>query len=601
MLTTSQVIKGVRVLVVEDEALIAEEICEHLTGAGCEVVGRVDTGAGAVDAAFAQRPDVILMDIRLKGSLDGIEAADRIGQSVRIPVIYLTAHSDEATLRRAKATNAYGYLLKPFQARTLLLALAGAIERVGMEQRLEDHQLTYATILGSISDGVIVTDRQGCIRFVNPVAERMTGWTAAEAQGEFYGRVLGLAGLEGSAATEGLIAQVLRTRSPVPIGRAAEAISREGVRVPVEGQVNCILDSLGRLVGASITLRDVTEARRAEGELRAAAQQLRAVIDTAVDGVILFSDDGRIRMVNAACERLFGHPGGEFARIRIERLLPSAWSDVRHRLLAPTVTRRGPAVILQGLATTALRRDGSRFPAELSVGHAWQAQDPLYVAVVHDVTERHELQAALLDAVGSEQRRFGNDLHDGLGQELTGLSLLLGALTRSAETTGNVLAPDLRRAGEVARDALQSCRNIAFGLSPIRDASGSLILALKELVSRLNSAPGTSVDFSVEELSKLGLSPTVTEHLYRIAQEALANALKHAGASQINVRLHVEPARVVLEICDDGENPWRPDASGAGLGLRTMQYRASVIGARFEIAPAEPVGTCVICECPQAA
>ena len=191
-------------------------------------------------------------------------------------------------------------------------------------------------------------------------------------------------------------------------------------------------------------------------------------------------------------------------------------------------------------------------------------------------------------------------MHDGLGQELTGLSLLLSALTSTARATRSPHAADLDRAHEVARHALQSCQTIARGLSPIGTAEGGLISALRDLVSRLNSASGPSVDISVSEVSRLGLSPAATDHLYRIAQEALNNALKHAHANSIKVTLDVAPESVRLEICDDGRGLKDVGLNPPGLGLRTMQYRASMIGARFELAHFRPSGTRVICDCPRA-
>jgi signal transduction histidine kinase len=136
-------------------------------------------------------------------------------------------------------------------------------------------------------------------------------------------------------------------------------------------------------------------------------------------------------------------------------------------------------------------------------------------------------------------------------------------------------------------------------LSPIGPAEGGLIGALRDLVTRLKGPSGPSVDISVSEVSRLGLSAAASDHLYRIAQEAIQNALKHAHANSIKVTLNVEPEHVRLEICDDGGGVKEVTGDAAqGLGLRTMQYRASMIGARFEIAPFRPSGTRVICDCP---
>lgn len=466
-----QSLAGLRVLVAEDEGMMVEAICDRLTDAGCEVVATADTGARAVEAAIAVRPDLILMDVRLSGDMDGIRAVELINEKMRVPVIYLTGDSDQKTLQRAKAASAYGYVLKPFHIRNLLVAIEVAIDRFEMERQLEDSQLTYATILGSVADGVIAVDTKGCVRFMNGVAERLTGWSSREAQRERLETVLKVTDSSGQAAAD-LIAGVLKSRTTLSFGGDAVVISRGGIRVPIDGGMSCAVDSLGRLVGASITLRDMSE--------------------------------------------------------------------------------------------------------------------------------RRALEAALLDAVGREQRRFGSDLHDGLGQELTGLSLLIAALAETARAARGPHAADLDRAHEVVRHALQSCRAIARGLSPIGAIEGGLIGALRDLVSRLKGPSGPTVDITISEVARLGLSPAATDHLYRIAQEALANALKHAHAQSINVTLDVEREHVRLEICDDGQGLKDAGRNARGLGLRTMQYRASMMGARFEIAPMGPHGTRIICDCPQA-
>jgi len=600
MTSPQQSIAGLRVLIVEDEALIAEEIRERLQAIGCEIVAVVDTAAAAIVAAATLEPGLILMDIRLKGPMDGIDAAERINAMRRLPIVYLTAHSDRLTLERAKSNSAYGYVLKPFQLRNLLAAIEVALDRFNNERRLEDSRLTYATILESISDAVIATDVDGCVRFMNPVAERLTGWSTRLALGEFAGTVLQLEVPGAQPSIQDLVAHALATRACASFGCDAVVRGQNGSEVGVDGCVTCIVDGLGRLVGTSITLRDVTNDRRAAADLKAHSERFRAVVETAVNGVLLLDAAGKIHLFNPACERLFGFRAHELIGQAVDLLLPSPLAT----LLPQTAVdrdRERPPLLLSAWPTTATHRDGTRFPAEISLGEARLTDGPMFVCVVHDLTERKALQEALLDAIGHEQRRFGTDLHDGLGQELTGLSLLLAACVRRAHTAKPVGAADLEQAQHIVSHAIRSCQAIARGLSPV-GAEGGLILALRELVAGLNGPAGPRVDLEISEIAGLGLSASATDHLFRIAQEALANALKHAHAQAIHVSLDVEPAKVRLEICDDGHGLVANGAVHKGLGLRTMRYRASMIGALLEIRPARAhPGTCVVCECPTAA
>ncbi len=600
MNTTHSSLIGLRVLIVEDEALISEVVSERLEGIGCKVVGIADSGMTAIEAAVRLRPDLILMDVRLVGPVDGIEAAAAIQEKLAVAIVFLTAHADEITLRRAEATSGVGYVLKPIHFESLLVAMDMALNRFRVERKLEARQLTHAAILGSISDGVITTDIDGEVQFMNAVAERLTGWDLVEAQGNPLNAVLRLVDSSGRAGKSHGGLSALQTRSDVTLDRDACLVSRGGRRVPIEGGAAPVTDGLGRHVGATVTFRDVSSMRRVESDLRALAGRLQTVVDTAVDGVLLVDRLGTIVMFNPACVRLFGYTEEEAIGGRIDMLMPSPLAEgAIERTPESSSDIRAPLSI-SARQIRARRRDGTTFSAELSLGEFPNDGSPLFVGVVHDVTERRELEAALLDAIGHEQRRLGRDLHDGLGQELVALSLLLAALARNAVQAQLSIAPDLERAVKVVKHAIQSTRGVARGLSPIDNETGGLISGLRDLVARLGELPGPKIRFSAIEAAQLGLTPASTDHLYRIAQEALTNALRHAGANYIDVTVDVEPTTVRLEICDDGKGGQLTEGKGSGLGLRTMRYRAALIGARFNITQGTP-GTCIVCECPQAA
>ncbi len=595
MSTDHNSIAGLRILIVEDEALIVEEMADRLTRAGCEIVATTDNDKAAIEAAIALRPDLILMDVRLKGDMDGIRVSELIQRQLSVPIVYLTAHSDHWTLQRVKASGACGYIQKPFHIRNLISAIDVAVHRFKMERQLEENLLAYATILNSSSDGVIAIDVNGRVRFMNPAAERLTGWRIQDAQGQPSSAVLRFASTGDESPEDHPVERVLASRDPVSLGADEHLISRYGARVPVGGDISAVIDNLGRLVGATITLRDATDARNATEGLKAAAEQLRKVVDTAVDGIMLFDAAGRILMFNAACRRLFGYTAIEMAGCAIGTLMPDMLTDDLDR------PNTDAPVMITARPSSGRRKDGSTFPAELSLGEASNVGESVFVSVIRDISERKELEAALIDTVGHEQRRFGEDLNDGLSQDLAGLSLLLSAFARSVRHGQTLEVTDLERAREVAQHALQSCQSIARGLSPVTESHGGLIAGLRELVTRLNSRSGPILAFKSIGMTRLGLSPAASDHLFRIAQEALTNALRHAHASSIKVTLDIEPASVRLEICDDGEGLTDPEFSATGLGLRTMRYRASLLGAKFQITRPDDTGTCVVCECPQVA
>jgi len=595
-------IAGLRILVVEDEALIAEEICSRLNLAGCDVVGTADSGKGAVESAMTLFPDLILMDIRLKGEMDGIEAAELIHKAYRVPIVYLTAHSDEGTLRRAKSSPIAGFVLKPFHIRNLLVAIEVAIHRFEMERQLESSQLTYAAVLGSVSDGVVAADTDGAVVFMNSMAETLTGWSISEAHGRPWSEVVRFADSGGAVGKERFVERVLASQVPVELDSDEHVLNRQGERTPIDGVIAPIVDGLGCLLGATITLRDTSEMRRAYADLEAIARQFRAVVDTAVDGVVLVDRDGAIRMFNPAMVRLFGYAPEAMDKLMIGALVD--WSPrVSGGLLQTELPERSTSPLLvKSYPTRGRRISGATFPVELSIGESHHAGQSVYVCVVHDQTDRQAMQAELLAAIGCEQRRLADDLHNRLGQELDGLALLIEAIARAARSSQIPDPTDMERLQDIVRHAVRSCRSISRGLAPVSESQGGLLSGLRELVAGLSAVTGPRIDLQTIEHSKLGLTPVVTDHLYHIAQEALANALSSANASTITVTLDVEPDNVRLEVTDNGSGTGAsPARTAKGSELRAMKYRASAIGARLQIKPLGPSGTCVICECPQAA
>jgi signal transduction histidine kinase len=172
------------VLIVEDERIVAKDLQQTLDGMGYEAYAIASSGDEAVARATERCPDIILMDIRIKGSRDGIETAAILRSQFDVPLVYLTAHADDTTIERAKQTEPYGYLLKPVKAAELRSAIEVALYRHAMERRLRERERWYATTLRSIADAVVSVDVRGHITFMNPAAEKLTGTTLAEAAGK---------------------------------------------------------------------------------------------------------------------------------------------------------------------------------------------------------------------------------------------------------------------------------------------------------------------------------------------------------------------------------------------------------------------------------
>lgn len=293
-----------RILIVEDETIIALDIAATLRRLGYEVVGMVGTGAAAVDSASLHKPDLILMDIRLKGPMDGIEAATLIQQRQPTPVIFLTAHGDADTVVRSKAASPHAYLLKPFDERALHRVVEIALHRAVTEKSARDETLDalwkseerFRLLVDAVKDyAIFMIDREGRIASWNPGAERMTGFTEGEILGQSFATLFAESEKE---KTETLFTEV-------PENGAAEwdgvGIRKNGTQYLPHVYCTAMYDRSGEVIGYVSITRDVTEQRNAEAQL-VQTQRLESLGQLA--GGIAHDFNNMLMVIFARCDLL---------------------------------------------------------------------------------------------------------------------------------------------------------------------------------------------------------------------------------------------------------------------------------------------------------
>lgn len=285
--------KGKRILLVEDELLIARHIEQMLKNLGYQVEGVVESGEQALRAAEEKSPDLVLMDIRLKGQLDGIQAATRIWKLYSIPIVYLTAFTDEDTLIKATLAEPFGYLIKPFDEKELLVAIELALYKHQVDTENKEKRRWLNAILSSITDGLISTDREGIINFINPVAERLLGKTSEQAVGQPLENVFQIQ--EGPAAGKPRGLNLDRLASDLAAEQDFYLATGE-VRLPVELRGSLIRDEAGTVVGSVLVFRDITQRKLQEERLN-----YLAIHDALTDlpNRLLFNDRLRIGLEQA--------------------------------------------------------------------------------------------------------------------------------------------------------------------------------------------------------------------------------------------------------------------------------------------------------------
>lgn len=265
-----------KIVIVEDESIVALDIRNRLNRLGYTVLGMAATGEDAVKMVGATQPDIVLMDIHLRGKMDGVEAAARINEQHNIPVVYLTAYADETTLQRAKITESFGYLLKPFEERELSATIETALYKHHIESRLKEHDRWLSTTLKSIGDAVIATDVNGVINFFNPIAEQLTGWPQDEAISKPVSRVIHLLDEIGDHDYSDIAELVLTHKQNFSLSDQVSLVSRQGHKTPIDASAALIEDERHNVSGVVLVFKDVSRRRETELQLRNYTTELQA-------------------------------------------------------------------------------------------------------------------------------------------------------------------------------------------------------------------------------------------------------------------------------------------------------------------------------------
>ncbi len=255
-----------KILIAEDESIIAIDLQWRLEQNGFEVVGVVSSGDAVVEKALETKPDLILMDILLEGDMDGVSAMEVIGASIDVSVIYLTSYSDQKTLQRAKITEPSGYILKPFGDRELLATIEMALHKYALEQKLKGSERWLNTTLKAISDGVISTDIHDDITFMNPVAESLTGRKLDDVRNSKVTALLEIYEANSSEPVKLDLTAIAKNKdSPSP--RACVLHSRAKENILIQLSASPIHDDTRGIVGTVLVIRDISRQKKIEDEL----------------------------------------------------------------------------------------------------------------------------------------------------------------------------------------------------------------------------------------------------------------------------------------------------------------------------------------------
>lgn len=399
------------ILIVEDEAIVALDLRLQLQDLGYQVVGVAASAAEAVAAVREHRPSLVLMDVRLQGPGDGIQAAEQIQRDQPTPVIFLTSHSDADTVQRAARTAPYGYLTKPYQLKELRAGIEVALTKARLERQLREADRWFASTLQCVADGIVVTDLQARVRFLNPAAECLTGWSSEDAAGRVVEDVVRLqaAGHDASDAASALVREVIAEGRPRSIAHGQRLQRRDGADKVVDNTAGPVRTDDGQPLGAVLVLRDASERLAHEAQLRASEERFRSAFDHAPLGMALVSFGGHVLQANDALCRLLGMQ---------RELLQSA----SHVELTFEADRAHEARRLHELASGQSRvvqfekrylRPGDAEPVWTLVSVSQLSDGPnavCHLYQVHDLTEQKQAAEHLAELAQERMRREASEL-----------------------------------------------------------------------------------------------------------------------------------------------------------------------------------------------
>jgi two-component system CheB/CheR fusion protein len=339
-------------------------------------------------------------------------------------------------------------------------------------------------------------------------------------------------------------------------------VSRPGSKRPAHLETD--LSVKAKLAQATVALDDSEE-------------RLRAILDTAVEGIITIDQHGIIESMNPAAVRIFGYTPAELIGKNVNVLMPSPYREQHDSYIVNYLRTDKARIIGIGREVSGCRKDGTVFPMDLSVSEVNLSGRRLFTGFVRDITERKRLEKEILETSDREQRRIGQDLHDGLCQQLAGIELMSQVLEQNLAQKSKDGAERVGKIAAHIRDAINHTRTLARGLSPVTLESEGLMAALHELAANTKKIFNVNCGFVCDPPVPFN-DQVAASQLFRIAQEAVSNAIRHGKATEILLQLKERRGKIVVTISDNGAGFPKSIPLRKGMGLRIMQSRAGMVG-----------------------
>lgn len=584
----------IHILLIEDNAGDARLIEEYLKEStiqlqsSIEVERNLKNGINRLNKNYF---DVILLDLTLPDS-SGFETLEQVNHvSHLVPIIVLTGLDDEEVGIEAVQRGAQDFLIKKEINATILgRSILYAIQRNHLTQKLERSQerLKQAQQLAQLGN------------FEHDLRTGELLWSE-----ETY-RLLELDPDQKTFPFDEF-REMIFPEDRKRVHQANKKVYNNGERQYLELRVKTktgktkylfsildpIKDNAGEVVKIFGTTHDVTQQKKFEKKLKENERRYRMLFQATTDEIMVFQlDDAKkplpyIEVNNIACD-ILGYTHDELLQKTVYDIVDFDEQEINKRI--EEVLRRGKTVS----ETKHLTKEGEAIPLEISVRAFNYDGRPTIISIGRDIRERLKLEREILNISEKERQRIGRDLHDDLGQMLTGIGLIGQNLSNKLKTKDRDTAEEVQKIVDMIREADEHARSLARGLVPVNVQSNGLDSALQELINKAEKMYDIDIFYSnnVHNIFDTNL-PAI--HLYRIVQEAINNAVKHGKATSIEVELFSDNQHLLLRIKDNGCGFSETSHQSDGMGIRIMHFRAQMIGGNLEINSDKKKGTEVIC------
>lgn len=494
-----------------------------------------------------------------------------------------------------------------FQGHDARLTMVNDItERKRAEAALRESEARYRSLFQYDLTGDFVADPNGKILFCNPAFAAIFGFSTPEAASG-----TNLASLWPDPKSWSAFVKRLRRRKPL-IRQESAARRRDGTPLHVVQTVIGSFSSRGELLQMQGYVFDDTGRRKAEAQLKElnvtleqrvaqrtaelsdAHDRFRAITDSALVGILTLNERGMIESLNPAAVNLFGRAPEAMLGRNVGEFMASPHAAKKEDFLTHYTQTGDQRFMAIGREVLGWRKDGHAMPLELTVSDFKHGGRREFVAMVRNITERKRLERELLEIGERERQRLGHDLHDGLGQHLHALYYMASLLEKEIKEAEPERGRKVGRLAAQLEHALELSRSLAHGLQPVNAVPEGLMMALRELAERARDLYRVDCRFACRKPVLLHRH-TAANHLYRIAQEAVNNAMKHAKPTRIRIKLTESRQRIVLGIRDNGVGIRTQAGHARGMGLHIMQYRAGAIHGSLLVQRHFEGGTEVVC------